>query len=130
MDECVHGMNPAWCGICRGDDEPANVRRGASGLHGGRIKQDVLDEVCDLLGRPRAMVSTGSSLPSDVFADAARAVGVGLGSMPEVAEAIVLKAGRRWSPSFDSRATISGGGSTVTMEGLEAMRDALRILLR
>jgi len=102
---------------------------GTYGYQPGETKQDVLDDVCRLLGLPEQPVARGSSLPSDVFAEAARQVGVPPGSMPQVCEAIVRKAGFAYSPDFDSRASNSGGGSTVTVEGIQAMRRALQRLL-
>jgi len=130
MDECVHGMEAAWCGICNKAPGADSARLGIYGYQGGETKQDVLDDVCRLLGIPKQAVSVGSSLPSDVFAEAARQAGVEPGSMPEVCEAIVLKAGHSYSPQFDSRTSSSGGGSTVTLEGIQAMRRALQRLLR
>lgn len=49
--------------------------------------------------------------------------------MPEIGEAIARKAKLPWTASCDSRASRSGGGSTVTAEGLEVMVRALRKLL-
>lgn len=128
MDECVHDMEKEWCGTCNRTDVGPS-RLGTSGLHGGETKQDVLDDICRLLGIRRQTVSVGSSLPSEVFAEAARRVGVASGTMPEVCEAIVRKAGLVYSSSFDSRATLSGGGSTVTLEGIQSLRSSLAILL-
>lgn len=129
MDECIHGMDQRWCGVCTVAEDRGVDRRGSSGLHGGETKQDVLNDITDLLALPRATVSVGSSLPSDVFAAAARRVGVPGGTMPEVCEQIVRSAGQPYHSSFDSRSTISGGGSTVTLEGVQAMRRALQTLL-
>lgn len=92
-------------------------------------KQDVLNEITDLLQIPRRKVSRGSSLPSDVFQVAADRVGATGGSMPSRTESIITKAGLPYHPHFDSRDTASGGGSTVTLEGAQALREALKILL-
>lgn len=102
-------------------------RSGFSG--GGEVKQDVLEDLCDLLGMPVLATYVGSSIPKEVFREAARRVGVPIGSMPEITQAIIEKAGMRYSPDYDSRATLSGGGSTVTLEGMQALRTALRTLL-
>lgn len=105
------------------------VRKGGGGRSGfeggGETKQDVLNDVCDLLNIPRQDVARGSSLPSEVFQIAARRAGVPGGTMPEVCEAVIKKAGMIYSPGYDSRATLSGGGSTVTLEGIQALRTAL-----
>jgi hypothetical protein len=132
-DECVHGMTAAWCGICNGAEASSPVSRsrsGESGFHGGQSKQDLLDQLCQLLAVPRESVGRGSSLPSHVFDLAARRAGVRPGSMPEVGERIARKAGLTWGPDCDSRGTPSAGGSTVTREGLSVMNKALGMLLR
>lgn len=132
MDECVHGMAPAWCATCTRTDDIGSSREGASSFHGSERKQDVLNDITDLLGLPRHVLPEGggSSLPSEVFNTAARRARVPLGSMPEICESLVRKAGQPYSSSYDSRATISGGGSTVTLEGIQAVRTALRALLQ
>lgn len=122
-------MDPALCSICTKQSDSGRSRVGSYGYAGGETKQDVLDDVTDMLGLPRYAVSVGSSLPSEVFSVAAQRAGVPLGSMPEICEAIVRKAGRAYSASFDSRSSLSGGGSTVTLEGFQEMRAALRSLL-
>ena len=129
MDDCLHGIGSAWCSVCNKSPDAGSSRLQSSGFHGSETKQDVLDDICRILGIPKRAVSVGSSLPSDVFSVAARQAGVSNGSMPEVCEAIVLKAGLTWSSSFDSRGSFSGGGSTVTLEGIQAMRKALAKLL-
>lgn len=129
MDECIHLMDPASCAICTKQDVPVVLRGGSYGSQNSETKQDVLNDITDTLGLPRYLVSVGSSLPSEVFSVAAGRAGVATGSMPEVCEAIVRKSGRSYSPSFDSRDTLSGGGSTVTLEGLREMRNALIHLL-
>lgn len=131
MEECVHGMDPAWCATCSKTDDTVSAGASTGSFHGGELKQDVLNDITDLLGLRRYVLPPGggSSLPSEVFDAAARRVGVPLGSMPEICEAIVRKAGHTYSTSFDSRGTLSGGGSTVTLAGIQAMRKALRVLL-
>lgn len=129
-DECVHGMNPNWCAMCRAPrDQGARNMTGEYGLHGGRSKQDALNQFCDQLGIAREPVGRGSSLPSHVFEIAARRCAVPLGSMPEIGEAMATAAGLEWNSSCDSRGSISGGGSTVTLEGLDVLNRAIAILL-
>ncbi|MBH0110833.1 hypothetical protein I6E81_11700 [Salinibacterium sp. NG22] len=130
MDECHHGMDPAWCATCSNTDDTSASRSDSHGFHGGETKQDVLNDVTRMLGMRSRQVSVGSSLPSDVFAAAALRVGVAAtGSMPEVLERIVAKAGHEYHSNFDSRGSLSGGGSTVTLEGIQALRSTLRTLL-
>lgn len=128
-EECIHGMSPSWCATCNGADTAASSSRGAGyGYFGGETKQDLLNELCDLLDLPREPIGEGSSLPSHVFSAAAARAGVRGGSMPEIGQAVTEKAGRVWGPECDSRGSLSGGGSTVTAEGLRVMLDALRRL--
>lgn len=131
MDECVHGMDATWCATCSKADDTVNVRAATSSFQGGELKQDVLNDITDMLGLRRYVLPPGggSSLPSEVFEAAAGRVDLPARSMPEICEAIVLKAGHTYSTSFDSRGSISGGGSTVTLQGMQAMRKALGVLL-
>jgi len=128
-DECRHGMNPEWCSSCRGHDDSAYGGVRGSGFLGGEAKQDQLDRLCEQLGIPKVQVGVGSSLPSHVFESAARQCRVPLGSMPEIGEALARRAGLLWSADCDSRGTISGGGSTVTREGLDVINRAVAGLL-
>jgi hypothetical protein len=128
-DECIHGMDPTWCATCNGADARAARGHGAGyGFYGGETKQDLLYELCDLLGLPRQPIGVGSSLPSDVFEAAADRAGVRRGSMPEIGRAIARKAGKRWGSDCDSTGSISGGGSTVTAVGLRVMIDSFGVL--
>jgi len=128
MDECIHGMNPDWCGICK---EPATGRsaRASTPVGIGRTKQDELNLLCDQLGVPRAPIGVGSSLPSDVFEAVRLRFSLRARSMPEIAEAAAREAGLPWRPEYDSRGTVSGGGSTVTLEGLAQLNRAVSTLL-
>jgi hypothetical protein len=95
----------------------------------GETKQDILDRMCDQLGIPREPIGVGSSVPSTFF-DAVRIrFGVPKGTMPEIAEEVVHRAGGHWAPEFDSRGSLSGGGSTVTALGLQALERAIASLL-
>lgn len=127
--ECVHGMDAAWCAICTKADDASGSRAGEYGFHGGRSKQDLLDAICDQLGVAREPIGVGSSLPSHVFHTMAAKVSVPRGSMPEIGQAVAERAGMAWGPSCDSRGSSSGGGSTVTIEGLQVLERALARLL-
>jgi hypothetical protein len=50
--------------------------------------------------------------------------------MPQIGEALARKAGLTWTSDCDSRGTASGGGSTVTREGLDVINKAVAALLR
>lgn len=133
MEECRHGIYSEWCSICkkhttRRPPAPASVRSHTTSR--GETKQDVLDDITKLLGISPRKVSVGSSIPSEVFTIAASRVNVSsTGPMPEVLERIIQTSGGRYSTSFDSRGTASGGGSTVTLDGIKALRSALRRVL-
>lgn len=135
---CKHGRNSAFCPYgceaveaTKKPQRPTHPRerRGEHAFHGGETKQEVVDEICDLLGIRRQRVSTGSSLPSEIFRTASERLGLPYRSMPDACERILKRAGMEWSPDYDSRGTISGGGSTVTIDGIQAVRVALRSLL-
>lgn len=130
VDDCKHGMDPSWCSICNGlETGPTSASAGNYGYYaGGQSKQDLLVAICNLLGMPRLSVGVGSSLPSEMFTEAATVADVPGGSMPEIGEAIAIKAGLTWSAECDSRGSLSGGGSTVTAEGLKVMLEALKKL--
>lgn len=88
-------------------------------------KQDVVSEIRRLQTLPDLPLSRGSSIPQEFFHDIAREFGLPLFStMPQYARAIIEHVGLIWSPTFSSENSLSGGGSTVTYEGLCAIRDA------
>jgi len=92
-------------------------------------KQELIDEVGARLGlRGYKVGDPGSSIPKGFFVDVADRLGLALDtdlSMPELGRAIVESAGL----DCDSTHTPSGGGSTVTVTGLDRIRDAVDRLL-
>lgn len=93
-------------------------------------QREALAEIGRLLGR-RYPLGPGSTIPSAMFTDAAERAGVAAdGPMPERAERVALAAGLTWASDHDSRDTPSGGGSTVTLIGLNKLIEALRVLDR
>jgi hypothetical protein len=118
-------MTAAWCAICTKSDQTIAASPSSSGFWHGQSKQDLLDQLCEQLGLPHHRVGVGSSLPSAVFDELVRRFQVRPGSMPEVAEAVVRLANLDWTAGCDSRGSISGGGSTVTREGLEVLVKAV-----
>ncbi|MGW6130220.1 DNA sulfur modification protein DndB [Cellulomonas sp. NPDC055163] len=94
-----------------------------------RTKQDALNYLCDLLGITRLSIGVGSSVPAALFDAIALRVGVESGPMPVVARRVVEKAGMSWSASSDSTGTPSGGGSTVTLDGLRQITKAVKQLI-
>lgn len=88
--------------------------------------------IARLVGIPDPGLRLGSTVPKELFNGVCRGLGLDVsGSMPVQAERIVTAAGLPYDPGlFDCRETPSGGGSTVTEEGLAQMRRAVTILLQ
>ena len=95
-------------------------------------KQSVIDEICSLLQIASFTVGAGSSEPAALFREIAKVFEIDISnchSKPEIAQEIALQAGLSWEIDFDSRSSLSGGGSTVTLKGLRQVNQAVRILL-
>lgn len=89
--------------------------------HGGKTKQDILDAIADVLRTGGFNVSTGSTEPKMVLEAIVTTYQLPIDlrdSKPIVAERIANAAGVQWDGSCDSRSSPSGGGSTITFEGL------------
>ena len=124
-DQCLHGMARDGCASCSGRVSTGSVVT-RSGLSTSRSKQRLLDNLCDLLGVARYVVTPGSS-PSRVFAAAAARANVEPGSMPTIAAAIATKAGLAWGPECDNRRHLHEA-TMVTGEGVAVLTEALGIL--
>ena len=88
-------------------------------------KQDVMDQVTSHLGLPRLKVSSGSTEPREFLERIVELLGIprpGRTDKPGLGRAIVEGAGLPWLPQFESR------GSTVTLAGLQAVREAVLML--
>lgn len=127
-EDCRHGLNPEWCASCRGDDDRALSPAGGRNVFGNGM-QAQLDRLCRQLSIPMAKVSADSSLPAEVFAAAAKASGVKAGTMPETSASIATKAGLKWTPACDNRATSKGAATMVTREGLVVLNRAVAKVL-
>lgn len=95
-------------------------------------KESEVSAIAKLVGMADPGILRGSSVPKSLFVTICRRFGLDeSGTMPQLAQRIVTAANLPYnSVLFDSRATTSGGGSTVTLEGLKQIRDAVKILLR
>lgn len=85
------------------------------------------EEISNLVGIKAPHMSTGSTESKDLFVTVNEILGLGLDkhlSKPDLARGIVEAAGFNWSPSYESR------GSTVTREGMRAVRDAVLFFLQ
>ena len=127
-DECIHGMNPAWCANCADRGRAAASPAVKAGGDRNRSKQDLADNLCDVLGVARHHFGPGSTLPQRIFKAAATRAKVRHGTMPKVGAAIAAKAGLVWGPECANPGTSIGGSPTVTREGLDVMVKALGIL--
>lgn len=93
-------------------------------------KEDFVQEICELLDIRSFHVTAGSSVPTEFFNKIIDFFSLPTGgSMPERAKRIVEAAQLNWKEDFDSTATPSGGGGTVTAKGLDAVHRAVTILL-
>lgn len=89
-------------------------------------KQQVMDAVNTHLGLPMTKVSTGSTEPREFLQRIIDLLGLPLferDDKPGLAKCVVEGAGLVWLPIFESR------GSTVTLLGLKAVRDAVFLLV-
>lgn len=89
-------------------------------------KEDVVKEIARALGREAPKMSTGSTEPREVFDIVNEELGLGLSrrlTKPETAQGIVESTGEVWAPDFESR------GGTVTLKGLQAVREAVRFYI-
>lgn len=86
-------------------------------------KADVVREIAEALGVEPPPMSTGSTEPKAIFLLVNDALGLGISAKktkPEHARSIVEASGEVWGASHESR------GGTVTLEGLLAVRRAVR----
>ncbi len=96
-----------------------------------KTKQEVVNEICVHIGIPSPILEKGkgSSVPSVLFDDVLTFLGIEdhSGNMPQRAQRIVEAVGMIWDPAMNSSIeTTSGGGSTVTLPGLETILAAVQ----
>ena len=94
-------------------------------------KESEIAAIARLVGIPDPGLGVGSSVPKALFDGVCRRFGLDTsGTMPSQAERIVRAAIMPYVRSaFDSRGSASGGGSTVTLEGLQQIRTAAQRLI-
>jgi hypothetical protein len=93
----------------------------------------LVDDICRNAGIAPRQLGRGSTEPIELFIDLATKFSVPIGdsrSKPEIAKSIVEHSGGEWSDECDSRGSASGGGSTVTGEGLRRVLNAVVALRR
>ncbi len=99
-------------------------------------KGELITTICAEIGVRDTGIGPGSTEPKAVLTEVIRELDLPIdssASKPELAEAIARAARLQWHPSMDSRGSPSGGGDTVTADGLRqvlravwALQDASR----
>lgn len=93
-------------------------------------KDDLLSEICDSLGIEIYQTTVGSSIPRRFFSDLLDTFELqDEGDAVSACKQILSKAGQNWEKEFSSESTPSGGGGTITLAGLKALRNAVSLLL-
>lgn len=93
-------------------------------------KDDLMAEICDLLAIENYKTTIGSSVPRRFFSDL-----LDYFELPDDGDAVtacktlISNANLKWEGEFSSEASPSGGGGTVTLSGLKALRNSMSILL-
>ena len=93
-------------------------------------KDDLMAEICDLLAIETYKTTIGSSVPRRFFSDL-----LDYFDLPDDGDAVtacktlISNANLNWEKEFSSEASPSGGGGTVTLSGLKALRNSITILL-
>lgn len=93
-------------------------------------KDDLMAEICDLLAIETYKTTVGSSIPRRFFSDL-----LDYFELPDDGDAVtacktlISNANLKWEAEFTSEASPSGGGGTVTLSGLKALRNSMSILL-
>lgn len=95
-------------------------------------KKDEITAIAGLIGIPDPGLGVGSSIYKVLFSEICAHFGLSAqGTMPQQAQRIVTAANLPYQADwFDSRLTLSGGGSTVTLEGLKAIKQAVATMQR
>jgi len=89
-------------------------------------KDSVLAEIASLIGVPARKTRRGGTIPRPFLDEVAEVVGAPTdGNKNEVFQLCLLRLGLEWQPEWDSRQSPSGGGGSISLSGLETLRDAL-----
>ena len=94
------------------------------------IKADIVREICDLVAIPEYTTTSGSSIPRRFFSDLLDTFGiVDEGDSVTASKKMFELANINWDANYASENTPSGGGGTITLEGLKALRNVVVYLL-
>jgi hypothetical protein len=93
-------------------------------------KADVLREICNLVSISEYSTTSGSSVPRRFFSDLLDTFGIeDEGDSVTASKKLFEVSNSEWKPGFASENTPSGGGGTITLEGLKALRNVVIQLL-
>lgn len=93
-------------------------------------KADIIREICDLVSIPEYSTTAGSSIPRRFFSDLLDTFGViDEGDSVAASKKLFEIAGIPWQNNYASENTPSGGGGTITLDGLRALRNVVTSLL-
>lgn len=93
-------------------------------------KDDLLNEICDSLGIEIHQTTVGSSIPRRFFSDLLDYFDLqDEGDAVTACRRILMKAKQDWKSEYSSESTPSGGGGTITLAGLKALRNSVSLLL-
>jgi hypothetical protein len=93
-------------------------------------KADIVREICDLVSIPEHTTTSGSSIPRRFFSDLLDTFGIAdEGDSVTASKKLFELANIPWDATFASENTPSGGGGTITLEGLKALRNVVIYLL-
>ena len=90
-------------------------------------KEEVANQITDLLGVPKVHFSTGSTEPKELFVQIAESLGIDISedsTKPGIAKKIVESTGELWHVEHES------SGSTITLKGLKAVQSAVEFFLQ
>jgi hypothetical protein len=93
-------------------------------------KADIVREICDLVSIPEYTTTSGSSIPRRFFSDLLDTFGIDdEGDSVTASKKLFELTSINWDPTYASENTPSGGGGTITLEGLKALRNVVIYLL-
>ena len=99
--------------------------------------ETLMEDICRIAGVPVVEPLAGATEPKSFYVAVAEALGVRTTdaagrflTKPELAQAIVAAAHLPWRPEWDGSLTNSGGGGSITNDGLRQIREAASVLRR
>lgn len=111
--------------------EAVDLDEGDSPMESSRTKEGLVADIAHAIGRTPPPMSIGSTEPKRVLEMVVDRFALDIDksmSKPQLARAIVVAAGGVWDDSCDSTSSPSGGGSTITLTGLERVLHAANSL--